>query len=182
MISKEMSINPLRWKTKNLIFTITIIALFYFLFINKKRNRIQSVGVIKDVNPIQVWEFVADFSNMKLLNPLIGNYEHWQYSVEYTEHLRHLPFIKNFGVGHFSIRKENNTYLISSNHSTCFYGFLCVKSTSEFKFEKDEKNTRCTENVEYDCPITLKYLCDKEAKEQRKDIMNRLKAAFLKSE
>ncbi|XP_015171572.1 PREDICTED: uncharacterized protein LOC107063922 [Polistes dominula] len=185
-----MSINPLRWRTRTLISTIITIIIFYFIFIHKKSDRIQSVGIIKDVHPAKVWEFVADFSNMKLLNSLIvnfniiaesGNYDHWQYSVEYTEYLRYFPLIKNVGVGHFSIRNENGIYLISSNHNTCFFWFLCVKSTSEFKFEKDEeKNTRCTENVEYHCPITFKFLCDKEVTEQRKEIMNRLKVAFSK--
>nr|XP_050856792.1 uncharacterized protein LOC127066748 [Vespula vulgaris] len=183
-----MSINPMKWKTKNIVYTIIIIFTFYYLFIHKKTNRTQIVGIVNNTHPIYVWDFVADFSNMKLLNPLIddfnitaesGNYDHWQYSVEYSEHLRYLPFVQNFAIGHYSIRKENLDYLISSNHNTCFFGFICLRTTSEFKFEiYEEKNTKCTESVEYHCPITIMRLCDEEVKAQRKDIMNRLKAAF----
>ncbi|XP_047357980.1 uncharacterized protein LOC124952327 [Vespa velutina] len=183
-----MSINPMKWKTKNIIYTIIIISMFYYLFIHKKTMQMKNVGIINNTHPIYVWEFVADFSNMRLLNPLIddfnitaesGNYDHWQYSVEYNEHLRYIPFIKNFAVGHYSIKKENDDYLINSNHNTCFFGFICVRTTSEFRFEKyEEKNTRCTETVEYHCPITVMFLCDEEVKAQRNDIMDRLKAAF----
>ncbi|KAK2575048.1 hypothetical protein KPH14_008789 [Odynerus spinipes] len=83
---REMSINPMKWKTKNIVAAIFIICIFYLLFIHKESYRTEIEGVIQDTNPIKVWEFVADFSNMKLLNPLIedfniiaesGNYDHW---------------------------------------------------------------------------------------------------------
>lgn len=57
-----------------------------------------------------------------------GNFGHWKYSVEYKEHLSHLPSIRNTGLGHFSVLQEGNVYLIRSNHITCFFSsFDCGK-------------------------------------------------------
>lgn len=66
-----MSINPMKWKTKNIVYAIIMIFMFYYLFIHKKTNQTKIVGIINNTHPIYVWEFVADFSNMKLLNPLM---------------------------------------------------------------------------------------------------------------
>lgn len=59
-----------------------------------------------------------------------GNYEHWQYTTKYTEHLSHWPYLKNIGIGHFSVhsnwRKQH--YYINSTHDTCFLpGLMCCK-------------------------------------------------------
>lgn len=50
-----------------------------------------------------------------------GNYDHWKYSVEYTEHLSYIPIIRNTAYGHYAIREDNNGYLITSKHQTCFF-------------------------------------------------------------
>ncbi|KAJ8959485.1 hypothetical protein NQ318_022182 [Aromia moschata] len=63
---------------------------------------------IPKIHPNEAWEFVADFSNMKYLNPTIidftiieesGNYDHWKYSTEYSEQLSHWPHLPNHAVG-----------------------------------------------------------------------------------
>lgn len=132
-----------------------------------------------------VWEFVADFSNMKKLNPTIldfnivaerGNYDHWQYSAEYTEFLSSFPFIRNFIVSHFSVKPDKEgSYTIESTHSSCFYTRLaCLSSESEFRFYPVETGTRCVENVTYECPFLFSTLCYREVMYQRKEIMSNL--------
>ncbi|KAK9302963.1 hypothetical protein QLX08_005224 [Tetragonisca angustula] len=132
-----MAINPMKWKTRNILYTSLTLLVFYVLFVYKKKHHILFEEIIKDSNPIHVWEYVADFSNMKTLNPTIedfniiaesGNYDHWKYSVEYTEHLSHIPIIRNTAHGHYAIREDNNGYLITSKHETCFFAKLgCCK-------------------------------------------------------
>lgn len=57
-----------------------------------------------------------------------GNYDHWKYSVEYTEHLSYIPIIRNTAYGHYAIREDNNGYLITSKHQTCFFSkFGCCE-------------------------------------------------------
>lgn len=157
-------INPMKWKTRNVLYTSLTLLIFYVLFVYKKKHYILFEGIIKNSNPIDVWEYVADFSNMKTLNPTMyvkyytslfffffcflfvlnfywhfcrkdfniiaesGNYDHWKYSVEYTEHLSHIPIIRNTAHGHYAIREDNNGYLITSKHETCFFAKLgCCK-------------------------------------------------------
>ena len=50
-----------------------------------------------------------------------GNYDHWKYSVQYTEHLSHLPMIRNTAHGHFSVKPKSQGYIIESKHRTCFF-------------------------------------------------------------
>jgi hypothetical protein len=57
-----------------------------------------------------------------------GNYDHWKYTVQYTEHLSHLPMIRNIAYGSYAVRPDNNGYVISSKHRTCFFfNFNCCK-------------------------------------------------------
>lgn len=49
-----------------------------------------------------------------------GNYEHWKYSVHYKEHLSNLPYIKHTAHGHYSVKPDDNGFLIGSQHRTCF--------------------------------------------------------------
>lgn len=56
------------WNKRRLgIFSITILA-SYLLF-TASNNRFESDVTIKNVKPEDVWEYVADFSKMRLLNP-----------------------------------------------------------------------------------------------------------------
>ena len=64
-----MAINPMKWKTRNILYTSLTLLVFYVLFVYKKKHHILFEEIIKDSNPIHVWEYVADFSNMKTLNP-----------------------------------------------------------------------------------------------------------------
>lgn len=58
-----------------------------------------------------------------------GNFDHWEYSVKYTEHLSQTPSVKNTIYGHFIVKPVDKHYLIKSKHTTCFIGdyFGCGK-------------------------------------------------------
>jgi hypothetical protein len=59
-----------RWNKKRLaIVAIAIVALY--IFFSSSYTTYQVDTVIKDSKPEEVWEYVADFSKMKLLNPLM---------------------------------------------------------------------------------------------------------------
>ncbi|KAK5639949.1 hypothetical protein RI129_010760 [Pyrocoelia pectoralis] len=125
-------------KRLTLLFASVIIVVSYILCRYRTYDHEESV-VIKHVPPSDIWEFVADFSNMKYLNPTIvdfnilsesGNYRRWQYSTEYTEQLSHWPYLTNRAVAHFDVVaiSEQSAYYILSNHHTCLLGgLLCCK-------------------------------------------------------
>ncbi|XP_032665622.1 uncharacterized protein LOC116841604 [Odontomachus brunneus] len=184
-----MGFNPMKWKTRTVVYGVLGTLLFYILFVYKKKYQVIHEIVVNNSNPKHVWEFVADFSNMKKLNPTIedfsviaesGNYDHWKYTVRYTEHLSHLPIIRNVAYGQYAVRPDNDGYVISSKHRTCFFLDLgCLESVSKFRFDVDgEKDTKCIETVQYECPIALSFLCYMEVMYQRKEIMKRLKWEF----
>jgi hypothetical protein len=60
-----------------------------------------------------------------------GNYDHWRYSVEYTEFLLYLPFIHNFADANFNVKPGGGrVYIIQSTHNTCFFTrFFCCMYT-----------------------------------------------------
>ncbi|XP_018394580.1 PREDICTED: uncharacterized protein LOC108773318 [Cyphomyrmex costatus] len=184
-----MSFNPMKWKTRSILHSILGALLLYILFVYKKKHQVVFEGIINKSDPRLVWEFMADFSNMKKLNPTIedftvldegGNYDHWKYSVRYTEHLSHLPMIRNVAHGHYAVKPDNNGYVINSRHLTCFFlDFGCLESISQFRYEVDgTEDTRCIETVQYECPIVFSLLCHKEVMYQRKEILKRLKSEF----
>lgn len=72
--------------------------------------------------------------NFRVVNES-GNYDDWKYSVEYTEHLRNLPSLKNTALGHYSVRQIEGGFLISSEHRTCFLfnTFGCCKYLTIYK-------------------------------------------------
>lgn len=76
---------------------------------------------------IYLFEFREDFSVIDEG----GNYDHWKYSVRYTEHLSHLPMIRNVAHGHYAVKPDDHGYVISSRHRTCFFFdfFGCCKWT-----------------------------------------------------
>lgn len=123
-------------KRKYIIGICAIIFIYIFLFSRYQSYEYQEV--IKNVKPSVVWEFVADFSKMKQLNPTIldfkivsdeGNPEDWKYTAEYTEKLSHWPYWINKSTGNFHVKKiirdRKYVYLVESVHKTCFYGVYC---------------------------------------------------------
>ncbi|XP_015589427.1 uncharacterized protein LOC107265016 [Cephus cinctus] len=184
----DMGLNPMKWKTRTLAYVSLGLFVFYLVAIYRKEHHVSFEMTIKNTQAEDVWEFVADFSNMKKLNPTIedfdiiadtGNYDHWKYSARYTERLSHFPIIKNTAHGHFVVRPDEKGFLISSEHRTCFfYGICCLNSVSEFKFIDEGRDTKCTETVQYQCPILYSTLCYKEVMYQREEIMKNLKSHF----
>jgi hypothetical protein len=123
-------------KRKYIIGIVAVILSYLFLFTRYQTCEIQEV--ISNVKPQLVWEFIADFSKMKSLNPTLldfkitadqGTNEDWKYSVEYLEKLSHWPHWTNTALGHFHVRKaikdRKYVFLVESEHKTCFYGFYC---------------------------------------------------------
>ncbi|XP_073999281.1 uncharacterized protein isoform X2 [Rhodnius prolixus] len=176
------------WRRKKYTI-ICIIALIAYIMIVPKEYKVQFDSTIKGVGPAEVWEYVADFNNMKFLNPTIlnftitsdsGNYDHWEYGVYYTEHLSSFPFILNAAHGHYIVKKlDENVYVILSKHQTCFLGSnMCLASWSKFTFKEDlpnSRNTYCQETVAFECPRILSYVCHEEVLYQRKHIFSNLK-------
>lgn len=117
-----------------------IAAILIYVFLIGGYKTYQHEDVIKNAKPVDVWEFIADFSKMKELNPTIldfkilsdhGNNHDWKYSVEYTEQLSHWPYWLNTIVGHFHVRKvledRKSLYLVESTHKVCFFWLYCCK-------------------------------------------------------
>ncbi|XP_076263668.1 uncharacterized protein LOC143198379 isoform X2 [Rhynchophorus ferrugineus] len=156
----------------------------------KVKNYEHKSSVFLSVHPNDAWEFVADFSNMKYLNPTItdfiitdesGDYKHWKYTTVYNENLSHWPYLPNYSTAQFEIRSEpeKEEYLIDSFHKTCmFNGFYCLNSISEFKFKRSNKGALCTETVIYECPRVFSSFCRREVEFQREAIIINLKNRF----
>ncbi|CAG9761751.1 unnamed protein product [Ceutorhynchus assimilis] len=182
-----------QWKTRRTIGLILIIISAY-LFIKVSNYEHKASVFLYNVHPNEPWEFVADFSNMKYLNPTIinfsitaesGNYNHWNYSTEYSEKLSHWPYLPNQAVAHFQIKAnhEDNIYFIHSIHKTCmFMNLYCLYSESVFKFSKSNRTNgaQCEETIHYQCPVFLKPFCQREVLHQRHLIMDNLKKKFTK--
>ncbi|XP_055610464.1 uncharacterized protein LOC129757310 [Uranotaenia lowii] len=189
-----MHIQPFRWTKRQRQTTVAVLAFaIYWWFLSSFYSQYQLDTIIHRTKPEAVWEYVADFSKMKTLNPTIldfniiadhGNMDHWKYSVEYTERLSHWPYTKNANVGHFSVRKlpdaEGGQYSVASTHRTCFMlGFACFNSMGEFKISYlNEQDTYCQETVQYQCPFLFGRFCRREVEFQRKAIMANLNKHF----
>jgi len=184
--------NRMQCKSRRTVFLVLGLVFVYFLI--RIRNYEHKIFVlIPKVHPNEPWEFVADFSNMKILNPTIldftiiaesGNYDHWKYSTEYTEKLSHWPHLANYATAHFQVKAsaKKDIYYINSVHRTCLImGFYCLDSESEFKFSKSNhtNGSICEESIIYQCPVFLASFCRREVLFQRTAIMNNLKKKFL---
>ncbi|XP_022195324.2 uncharacterized protein LOC111052834 isoform X1 [Nilaparvata lugens] len=170
------------------------VAFVLYLMLRLKKYNVKFESVVRKAKPIDVWEYVADFSNMPKLNPTIvdfsiheerGDYKTWVYEVSYTEFLSHLPFIYNYGKAEYEVKPANEEqFLINSKHRTCFFSsFACVNSWSTFKFEPEkgtETATHCTENVIFECPALFSFLCESEVLYQRRTIVSNLQKEFSK--
>lgn len=177
-------------RTTKKIFSVVIISLVLYFLLRIKSYPYTASVFLNNVKPIEVWEYVADFSNMKYLNPTInefkiieesGNYSNWRYTTEYKEYLSHWPNLPNYAKAHIIVRtnKSNNKFYITSVHLTCFLNdFLCLNSESEFVFTSQEKGTFCEEIITYECPVIFSLFCKREVAFQRKAIINNLKSTF----
>lgn len=139
-----------------------------------------------------------------------GNFNHWKYSVEYTERLSHWPYWENVAEADFEVKKLHQSdraqYAVSSDHRTCFLaGLYCCKlhknalqikfhishfncyasfsvySTGEFLFSEMGSDTYVVEIVNYQCPPFFGPVCRREVEFQRKAIMQNLAAHFDKN-
>lgn len=57
-----------RWNIKRLSIVFIALLGLYVIF-SASNNKYEVDAIIKYTKPEKVWEFVADFSKMKLLNP-----------------------------------------------------------------------------------------------------------------
>nr|XP_023018906.1 uncharacterized protein LOC111507783 [Leptinotarsa decemlineata] len=179
------------WRKYRSLGVVTTLAILY-LIVRAKNYEHKAFVFLANVHPSEPWEFVADFSNMKYLNPTIidfnlldesGDYGHWKYSLEYSEKLSHWPHSFNTAVAHFNIKAspKKDSYFIHSTHKTCLlFGLYCLNSVSEFKFShgNSSKGASCEENIQYQCPTVLSSFCRREVVYQRKAIMNNLFKKF----
>ncbi|KAL1517804.1 hypothetical protein ABEB36_001527 [Hypothenemus hampei] len=184
--------NRFQWKSGKTL-SIFLLLLFVYLLIRVRTYEYKITQFLPKVHPNEPWEFIADFSNMKSLNPTIkdftivaesGNYNHWKYSVDYTENLSHWPYTANHATGHFQVKSGvKDNFYITSVHRTCFLnGLYCLDSESEFKFSKSNSTNGCVceETVLYECPAFLSSFCKQEVVFQRNAIMKNLHKRFFK--
>lgn len=59
----------MKWKSKTLACSLVSALIIYVFFFYKRKYTVSFEFIIKNSTPESVWEFVADFSNMKKLNP-----------------------------------------------------------------------------------------------------------------
>ncbi|XP_060520276.1 uncharacterized protein LOC132698302 [Cylas formicarius] len=183
--------NRKQWKTRRNCAVFVGICVIYLL-VRVKKYEHKMLIFLPNVNSNEPWEFVADFSNMKYLNPTVidfvitdeaGNYDHWKYTAEYTEKLSHWPYLPNVAVADFEVKTspKKEKYFINSVHRTClFLGLYCLNSESEFTFATNNrtKGSVCEESVTYECPVILSSFCKREVQYQRNAIMNNLRKKF----
>ncbi|CAB0013918.1 unnamed protein product [Nesidiocoris tenuis] len=175
--------------------TVCAISLVTYLLLNPRPYSLSYSGIIHDVDPYLVWEFLADFNNMLKLNPTIESFSimydkgetrnYWEYGVYYTEHLSNLPFVKNAAHAVYKIYKLEDPSLeftIESHHRTCFIGeYFCVDSESKFVCKPhglQSKDTYCLEEVIYECPRLGYLFCHSEVTYQRRTIFKNLIQEF----
>ncbi|CAH0395889.1 unnamed protein product [Bemisia tabaci] len=178
--------NGLRWL--NLVkYGVGIILIYILLrlrtFKISEHTHLQSLS-----DPAIVWEFLADFNNMKTLNPTIIDFEiisdggpqnDWSYTVRYSEFLHNAPSIQNTITADFHVKKEeNDLYTIASTHTTCFFhSVYCVRAWGHFEISKSRKTTAgvdILEEVTFECPPIFFWFCHQEASFQRQQIKENL--------
>ena len=78
--------------------------------------------VVSQASPTQVWEFMADFSNYKYLNPHLLEWRvledstkrkekgsEWSYVVRYSELYEHIPLLTNTATGNYSVFQDHES-------------------------------------------------------------------------
>ncbi|XP_037821957.1 uncharacterized protein LOC119610700 [Lucilia sericata] len=183
-----------RCNIKSTSLVISVLLLLYLVF-SSGYHKYEIDGVIKNSRPEDVWNYVADFSKMRLLNPTILNFRilsdsghthDWRYTVEYTERLSHWPYWANTARANYIVVKslpqvKPVVYSIKSKHETCFFkGLYCLHAESEFNFAAQSNNTYCSEKIHYECPPFLSSACKRELEYQRKAVMHNLTIIFSK--
>lgn len=155
-------------------------------------RRREEVITIPQATPTQVWEYMADFSNNKILNPKLLDFQIlsdstnkrkkgtiWTYSVRYTEFFENIPFGTNTAVGNYSIFQDEKLQdlVITSVHETCLLpgNLWCLKTTAGNRFRFDQTGTIVQEVVDYSCPWLLLKVCQAEVESQRGKVLNNLK-------
>ena len=101
-------------RIKHLVYSFFTLSVIYFGF--WKPIVLQSVfqETVDNVKCKSVWDFMADFSNNKILNPELKYFDildeshgangEWIYGVHYTEFFEHLPsFMENSAIGRYYI-------------------------------------------------------------------------------
>uniref|UniRef100_A0A1I8MYK3 Uncharacterized protein n=1 Tax=Musca domestica TaxID=7370 RepID=A0A1I8MYK3_MUSDO len=181
-----------RLNIKNISVAVVILLAIYLVF-SSGYHDYKSDGIIKNTKPEEVWNYVADFSKMRLLNPSIlnfkilsdgGNTHDFRYTVEYTERLNHWPYWLNTARANFKVVKsmpniEPQIYSIESQHETCFFkGLYCLHADSEASFVARDNDTYCTEKIRYECPPFLGAACKRELEFQRKAVIHNLTVIF----
>ncbi|XP_017473625.1 PREDICTED: uncharacterized protein LOC108364451 [Rhagoletis zephyria] len=194
-LSKEYKMHLKRWNIKKLTLYGCGLLILYILIASRYR-KYKIDAMIGNSKPEEVWEYVADFSKMRSLNPTIldfkiiadnGHAHEWRYTVVYTERLSHWPYWLNTAKADYIVTKtmpgvEPAIYAIESNHKTCFFkGTYCLHSTSEFKCTASGKDTYCSEHIQYQCPPFLSEACRRELEYQRQAVMHNLTAIFSKN-
>lgn len=177
-----------RWFKKRVL-CVCLLSVFLYLIVRTRTHDVAFEVVIPNSKPVVVWDFVADFSNLKKIYPNIidftilsedGNYDHWKYSARYEEFLLYFPYIRYFIDGHFNVKPAGGgTYIIQSTHNTCFLsGLFCLFTEAEFRFEQVGTNTRCVKKISYECPIASTLLCHHEVLNQQHAVMSNLQKHF----
>ncbi|EFX80595.1 hypothetical protein DAPPUDRAFT_303988 [Daphnia pulex] len=176
---------------KNLIIKLVVsLVISYVLFRAKWQSA--SFGTSVSENPHQVWEFVSDLNNAKLLNPSIydfyitehdkGNYEHWEYGAVIYETMSFIPILTNVNYADFTLKTSPNKdlYRIQSTYKTCFFRYACLNSKSEMTFSSNVAygGTKFHETIDYQCPFILSWLCSRELTHQRNEWMHRLEKIY----
>ncbi|KAH8239958.1 hypothetical protein KR032_009823, partial [Drosophila birchii] len=131
-----------RWNIKRVSLLLSTALLLYVFVFSSGYHKYQIEGIIGRTQPEKVWEYVADFNKMRLLNPTIINFKiladhghahDWRYTVEYTERLSHWPHWINTARANYVVTKTMPgvtpvAYAIQSTHETCFFsGFYCCE-------------------------------------------------------
>ncbi|EDW78909.1 uncharacterized protein Dwil_GK11439 [Drosophila willistoni] len=184
-----------RFNIRRISVFFTLGLLFYVLVISGSYYEYQIGGTISNARPEKVWEYVADFNKMRLLNPTIINFKiladhghahDWRYTVEYTERLSHWPHWINTATAKYMVTKTKPgvtpiEYAIQSTHETCFFkGLYCLHTLSEFRFSGVKKDTYAHERIKYQCPPLLSSMCRRELEYQRQAVIHNLTHIFNK--
>ena len=93
------------------------ICALYFAFLHPVPLRGEFGQKIENVQCKNVWDFMADFNNLAILNPEMKRFEildeahglrgEWSYGVLYTEFFEYLPsFLENSAIGMLLFKKQ----------------------------------------------------------------------------
>ncbi|XP_030373258.1 uncharacterized protein LOC115623178 [Scaptodrosophila lebanonensis] len=187
--------NRRRWNIKKCSIVLCAALILYVFVLSSGYRNYEIDGLIRNSRPEKVWEYVADFNKMRVLNPTIINFKilsdhghahDWRYTVEYNERLSHWPYWLNTITAKYVVTKSlpdaNPVFFsISSKHESCFFkGIYCLHAISEFFFKPDGSNTYANEKIKYQCPPLLGSVCRRELEFQRRAVMHNLTHIFSK--